>query len=41
VLAVTDITNKSLRALMTELLGAAPYSMNPPATTWPGYAPMA
>ncbi|WP_343708570.1 hypothetical protein [Mycobacterium sp.] len=27
-LAVTGITNKSLRALMTELLGGANYSMN-------------
>jgi len=29
VLAVTGITNKSLRALMTGLLGSADYSMNP------------
>jgi hypothetical protein len=28
-LAVTGITNKSLRALMTRLLGAATYSMKP------------
>ena len=35
--AVTGITNRSLRALMTGLLGA-PYSMTQPATTWPGCA---
>ncbi len=37
VLAVTGITNKSLRALMTGLLGGTYYSMNQAqATIWPG-----
>ena len=38
VLAVTAITNKSLRALMTGLLGGATTPRTRPATTWPGYA---
>ena len=36
VLAVTGITNKSLRALMTGLLGGATTPRTRPATTWPG-----
>ena len=35
--AVTGITNRSLRALMTGLLGA-PYTWPRPPTTWPGCA---
>ena len=34
--AVTGITNKSLRALMTGLLGA-PTRWPRPLTTWPGW----
>ena len=38
VLAVTGITNKSLRALMTGLLGGATTPATRPATTWPDSA---
>jgi hypothetical protein len=35
--AVTGLTNKRLRALMTGLLGGSDYTMNQPATTWAGF----
>ena len=38
VLAITGITNKSLRALMTGLLCGTTYTRIKPAMIWPGYS---